>query len=165
VSLSTNAPIVPNFPFSTCSTVPMFLLLFMMKSIISHYVSLQTVSIIAPLLAICLLLFIVSLTFLPVDAYVLHPPIVRLTRLVKVGDLTFLIAAVKLWNEVHVDVTASQSLTSFHRRLKTVLLCNSLPEISWLKTNRYFCKHSTTNINITEQVTHARTHAPHHKSD
>jgi len=45
-----------------------------------------------------------------------------------VSDQAFPIGAAKLWNELPGDVTASVSLTVFHRRLKTFLFWVIYPD-------------------------------------
>jgi hypothetical protein len=51
--------------------------------------------------------------------------LVRPTRLVTIGDRAILVAAAKLWNKLPGDITAAQSLTAFHRQLKTFKFCHS----------------------------------------
>jgi len=53
--------------------------------------------------------------------------LVRPMHLVTVGDRAFPVAAVKLWNKLPGDVTASQSLAAFRRQLKTFLFRLSYP--------------------------------------
>jgi len=54
--------------------------------------------------------------------------LVRPTQLVTVVDRAFPVDAAKLWNELPVDVTASVSLTDFHRQLETFLFHVSYPD-------------------------------------
>ena len=47
-----------------------------------------------------------------------------------VGDRAIPVAASSFWNEPPGDVTAAESLTTFRRRLKTILFRRSFPGFS-----------------------------------
>ena len=47
-----------------------------------------------------------------------------------VGDGAFPVAASRFWYELPGDVIAAESLTTFHRRLKTFLFYLSFPDFS-----------------------------------
>ena len=55
--------------------------------------------------------------------------VIPLSRLVTVGDRSFVVAGPRLWNSLPEDITSAPSLLVFRRKLKTHLFRQSYPDI------------------------------------
>jgi len=51
------------------------------------------------------------------------------SQCITVGDCTFAVAGARLWNSLPPDIVASNTLSQFHRQLKTFLFRQSYPSV------------------------------------
>jgi hypothetical protein len=55
--------------------------------------------------------------------------VMPVTRRATIGDQAFAVAASRTWNNLPSDVTTSQTLVTFHKRLETFLFTKSHPTV------------------------------------
>jgi len=74
-------------------------------------------------ISVRILLFKLQLQLLPPTSAIVTPSSCRAT----IGDGAFFVAAPRAWNTLPSSVTASETLGTFKRRLKTHLFATSFP--------------------------------------